>query len=52
MKKEPQKISLARETVHRLDQDDLRHAAAGVSGRPGCTSYYCSYPRTCSHTSC
>jgi hypothetical protein len=44
--KEPKKISLARETVHRLDQDDLRRAAAGV------ITHFCSYPRTCSYTSC
>jgi len=47
--KEPKKISLARETVHRLDRDDLRRAAAGVT--TACTRF-CSNPRTCSYTSC
>ena len=51
-RKEPKKISLARETVHRLDQDDLRRAVAGVTLGPGCNSYFCSYPKTCSYTSC
>ena len=51
-RKERKKISLARETVHRLDQDDLRRAAAGVTLGPGCNTYFCSSPKTCSYTSC
>ncbi|MBV8201238.1 MAG: hypothetical protein JOZ15_11500 [Acidobacteria bacterium] len=52
MRKEPKKISLARETVHRLEHDDLSRAAAGVTLGPGCNTHFCSNPRTCSYTSC
>jgi len=51
-RKEQKKVSLARETVHRLDQPDLRRAAAGLTTGPGCNTYFCSQPRTCTYTSC
>jgi hypothetical protein len=53
MKKQQSRIALDRETVRRLDQDDLRrHVQGGVTAVSNCITYWCSEPRTCSYTSC
>jgi len=52
MKKQSSRISLARETVHRLDRRELSSAAGGMTYVQACITYWCSYPKTCSYTSC
>lgn len=51
-REKPKKISLARETVQRLDQDALQRAAAGITTGPGCNTHFCSSPLTCTDTYC
>lgn len=46
MKKQT-KITLDRETVRRLDHEDLRQQVLG-----GALTLFCSRPKTCSDTSC
>jgi hypothetical protein len=54
MKKQQKKVSLSRETVRRLDEDRLMavNGAATVLNCPPTHNVDCSYPRTCSVTSC
>ncbi len=51
------KMSLSRETLRRLEDDKLEHAAGAISAACPTTSdngscYFDSCPRTCSYTSC
>ena len=51
-KGQQRKVALARETVHRLDRQELSSVGGGQTATPACATYWCSYPKTCSYTSC
>jgi hypothetical protein len=51
------KMSLSRETLRRLEEHKLEHAAGGITAACPTTSddstcYFNSCPRTCSYTTC
>jgi hypothetical protein len=57
MKKTSKKMSLSRETLRRLQEHQLEHAAGGITALCPTTSadptcYFDSCPRTCSYTTC
>ncbi len=53
MKKRQTRIGLDRETVRRLDNDELRQRVqGGLTAVSACITYWCSNPKTCSYTSC
>ncbi|HLX07852.1 MAG TPA: hypothetical protein VKY89_08300 [Thermoanaerobaculia bacterium] len=53
MNKQPQKkISLARETVQRLERQELSSVVGAMTYTPGCITYWCSRPLTCTDKYC